>query len=183
VTYVLDVRDLTHKYRSGERDLTVLADVTFRVASGTSCAIVGPSGSGKTTLLGLCAGLDRASSGTVILNGQPLEGLDEDERALLRRESVGFVFQNFQLIPTLSAVENVSVPLRAVPAIELPSFWAASVSAIDSITTPCNSPAVSSNVWVWRGPSSTVPPSSLPMSLRATSTPTQVARWRICFSI
>jgi putative ABC transport system ATP-binding protein len=112
VTYVLDVRDLTHTYRSGERDLTVLADVTFHVASGTSCAIVGPSGSGKTTLLGLCAGLDRASSGTVILNGQPLEGLDEDERALLRRESVGFVFQNFQLIPTLSAVENVSVPLE-----------------------------------------------------------------------
>lgn len=112
MTDVLDVRDLTRIYRSGDRDLTVLQDVTFRVGAGTTCAIVGPSGSGKTTLLGLCAGLDRASAGTVILDGQPLENLDEDERALLRRDIVGFVFQNFQLIPTLSAVENVSVPLE-----------------------------------------------------------------------
>lgn len=112
MTNVLDVRDLTRTYRSGDHDLTVLQDVTFRVATGTTCAIVGPSGSGKTTLLGLCAGLDRASSGAVILNGRPLAGLDEDERALLRRELVGFVFQNFQLVPTLSAVENVAVPLE-----------------------------------------------------------------------
>ena len=90
----------------------MLHAVTFRVGAGTTCAIVGPSGSGKTTLLGLCAGLDRASAGTVILDGRPLEKLDEDERALLRRDIVGFVFQNFQLIPTLSAVENVSVPLE-----------------------------------------------------------------------
>ncbi|MEE2832743.1 MAG: ATP-binding cassette domain-containing protein [Candidatus Latescibacterota bacterium] len=112
MTDVLDVRDLTRIYRSGDRDLTVLHTVTFRVGVGTTCAIVGPSGSGKTTLLGLCAGLDRASAGTVILDGRPLEKLDEDERALLRRDIVGFVFQNFQLIPTLSAVENVSVPLE-----------------------------------------------------------------------
>ncbi|HJP29634.1 MAG TPA: ABC transporter ATP-binding protein [Candidatus Latescibacteria bacterium] len=112
MTDVLDVRELSRIYRSGDRDLTVLHGVTFRVAAGTTCAIVGPSGSGKTTLLGLCAGLDRASDGSVILDGQPLEGLDEDERALLRRDLVGFVFQNFQLVPTLSAVENVSVPLE-----------------------------------------------------------------------
>ena len=112
MTDVLDVRDLTRIYRSGDRDLTVLHAVTFRVGAGTTCAIVGPSGSGKTTLLGLCAGLDRASAGTVILDGRPLEKLDEDERALLRRDIVGFVFQNFQLMPTLSAVENVSVPLE-----------------------------------------------------------------------
>ncbi len=112
MTNVLEVRDLTRTYRSGDRDLTVLDGVTFSVAAGTTCAIVGPSGSGKTTLLGLCAGLDRTSAGRVILDGQPLEGLDEDERALLRRDLVGFVFQNFQLLPTLSAVENVSVPLE-----------------------------------------------------------------------
>jgi putative ABC transport system ATP-binding protein len=112
MTDVLDVRDLTRTYRSGERDLTVLQSVTFHVAEGTTSAIVGPSGSGKTTLLGLCAGLDRASAGTVILGGQPLEQLNEDERALLRRDLVGFVFQNFQLIPTLSALENVAVPLE-----------------------------------------------------------------------
>jgi putative ABC transport system ATP-binding protein len=111
-TNVLDVCDLSRTYRSGERDLTVLRDVTFTVEAGTTCAIVGPSGSGKTTLLGLCAGLDRASTGSVVLDGVPLEGLDEDERALLRRDRVGFVFQNFQLVPTLSAVENVSVPLE-----------------------------------------------------------------------
>ena len=112
MTDVLDVRDLTRTYRSGDRDLTVLQGVTFRIAAGTTSAIVGPSGSGKTTLLGLCAGLDRTSAGTVILDGRPLEHLSEDERALLRRELVGFVFQNFQLIPTLSAVENVAVPLE-----------------------------------------------------------------------
>lgn len=112
MTDVLDVRDLTRTYKSGDHDLTVLHDVTFQVAAGTTCAIVGPSGSGKTTLLGLCAGLDRASSGSVILAGRALGGLDEDERALLRRDQVGFVFQNFQLVPTLSAVENVAVPLE-----------------------------------------------------------------------
>jgi putative ABC transport system ATP-binding protein len=112
MTNVLDIRDLTRTYRSGERNLTVLQGVTFQITAGTTSAIVGPSGSGKTTLLGLCAGLDRASAGTVILDGQPLEPLNEDERALLRRDLVGFVFQNFQLMPTLSAVENVAVPLE-----------------------------------------------------------------------
>jgi putative ABC transport system ATP-binding protein len=112
VTKVLEVRDLTRTYRSGERDLTVLHEVSFSVDEGDTLAIVGPSGSGKTTLLGLCAGLDRSSSGSVILNGVPLENLDEDGRARLRRDHVGFVFQNFQLVPTLSAIENVSVPLE-----------------------------------------------------------------------
>ena len=112
MTAVLDVRQLTRTYRSGERDLTVLHEVSFTVEAGTTWAIVGPSGSGKTTLLGLCAGLDRATSGSVVLDGQPLERLDEDGRARLRRDAVGFVFQNFQLVPTLSAVENVSVPLE-----------------------------------------------------------------------
>lgn len=109
-TPVLDVRNLTKTYRSGERDLTVLANVSFTLRPGETCAIVGPSGSGKTTLLGLCAGLDRASSGTVVLGGADLGVLDEDARSLLRNEMVGFVFQSFRLIPTLTALENVMVP-------------------------------------------------------------------------
>lgn len=107
---ILVVDRLQKTYRSGERDLTVLSNISFSIPAGISCAIVGPSGSGKTTLLGLCAGLDRASAGDVILDGTPLGDLDEDERALLRNRTVGFVFQNFQLIPTLTALENVMVP-------------------------------------------------------------------------
>ena len=112
---VLDVRQLTKTYRSGERELTVLREVSFTLAPGATCAIVGPSGSGKTTLLGLCAGLDRSSSGSVRLAGIAIEDLDETGRARLRNEHTGFVFQNFQLLPTLTALENVMVPaeLRA----------------------------------------------------------------------
>jgi putative ABC transport system ATP-binding protein len=109
---VLEVSDLTKTYRSGGRPLTVLHDVGFGVEAGSTCAIVGPSGSGKTTLLGLCAGLDRATSGSVVLDGIRLDELDEDQRAGLRGERVGFVFQTFQLVPTLSALENVAVPLE-----------------------------------------------------------------------
>ena len=109
---ILSVQNLTKSYRSGERTLTVLRDVSFTLAAGDACSIVGPSGSGKTTLLGLCAGLDRATSGAVFLNGAPLDSLNEDERARLRNAHVGFVFQNFQLIPTLTALENVMVPLE-----------------------------------------------------------------------
>jgi putative ABC transport system ATP-binding protein len=107
---VLDVRELTKTYRTGDKELTVLREVSFTVDPGATCAIVGPSGSGKTTLLGLCAGLDRASSGSVRLAGSALEDLDEDARARVRNERTGFVFQNFQLLPTLTALENVMVP-------------------------------------------------------------------------
>jgi putative ABC transport system ATP-binding protein len=103
---------LTKTYRSGGRELTVLNDITFSVEAGGFVAIVGPSGSGKTTLLGLLAGLDRPSRGTVHLDGQELGELDEDRRARLRGEKIGFVFQSFQLIPTLTARENVQVPLE-----------------------------------------------------------------------
>ncbi len=111
---VLVANGLTKTYRSGNRSspLTVLSDVSFSVPRGSTCAVVGPSGSGKTTLLGLCAGLDRASSGSVVLDGMALDELDEDQRARLRNEKVGFVFQTFQLVPTLTALENVSVPLE-----------------------------------------------------------------------
>lgn len=111
-TEVLEARQLTKSYPSGGGMLTVLRDVSFSVPTGSSCAIVGPSGSGKTTLLGLCAGLDRPTSGAVHLDGRNLNPLDEDERAKIRNAVVGFVFQNFQLIPTLTAIENVMVPLE-----------------------------------------------------------------------
>lgn len=111
-TAILNVINLTKTYDSGDQSLTVLDRVNMSVAPGETCAIVGPSGSGKTTLLGLCAGLDRASSGSVELNQQKLEVLNEDERAALRNRDVGFVFQQFNLMPTLTALENVMVPLE-----------------------------------------------------------------------
>ena len=109
---MLSVQHLTKTYSSGNKSLTVLDDVSFTIDKGDTFAIVGPSGSGKTTLLGLCAGLDRASNGSVTLNGIQLDSLDEDERAGVRNENVGFIFQNFQLIPTLTALENVMVPME-----------------------------------------------------------------------
>lgn len=107
---VLHVNRLTKTFDSGSRTLTVLNNVSFSVDDGETCAIVGPSGSGKTTLLGLCAGLDRPTAGTVQLCGVDLDPLDEDERAEVRNQNVGFVFQTFRLIPTLTALENVMVP-------------------------------------------------------------------------
>jgi putative ABC transport system ATP-binding protein len=109
---ILRVQNLTKSYQSGNRTLTVLDNVTFDVQAGDTFSIVGPSGSGKTTLLGLCAGLDRASSGSVHLNGVQLDTLSEDERARVRNQYVGFIFQNFQLMPTLTALENVMVPME-----------------------------------------------------------------------
>ncbi len=109
---MLKCENLTQTYLSGGRELTVLKDISFEIASGGYVAIVGPSGSGKTTLLGLLAGLDRPTRGSVTLDGQDLGSLDEDGRARVRGEKVGFVFQSFQLIPTLTAAENVQVPLE-----------------------------------------------------------------------
>jgi len=109
---ILRTEHLTKTYDSADRKLTVLDDVNMAVEEGATVAIVGPSGSGKTTLLGLCAGLDSASSGSVILNGIRLETLNEDKRAEVRNQYVGFIFQNFQLLPTLTALENVMVPME-----------------------------------------------------------------------
>jgi putative ABC transport system ATP-binding protein len=109
---ILDVRGLTKRYPNADGTLTVLDDVSFSLPAASTCAIVGPSGSGKTTLIGLCAGLDLPTSGEVRLDGVQLGALDEDGRARLRGEVVGFVFQIFQLIPTLTALENVMVPLE-----------------------------------------------------------------------
>lgn len=109
---VLEAELLTKTYRSADRSLTVLDSVSFQVEQGNSLAIIGPSGSGKTTLLGLCAGLDVPSSGTLSLMGFKLNNMSEDDRAYVRNQYVGFVFQNFQLLSTLTALENVMVPLE-----------------------------------------------------------------------
>lgn len=111
-TIVLQAENLTKTYRSADAALTVLDNVSFSVEQGNSLAIIGPSGSGKTTLLGLCAGLDTASSGVISLMGFKLNHMSEDDRAYLRNQYVGFVFQNFQLLSTLTALENVMVPLE-----------------------------------------------------------------------
>jgi putative ABC transport system ATP-binding protein len=105
-------RNLSQTYRSGTQPLTVLRDIDLEIASNEFVAIVGPSGSGKTTLLGLLAGLDTPATGSVELAGQPLNDLTEDERARFRAANIGFVFQTFQLVPTLTALENVLVPLE-----------------------------------------------------------------------
>ena len=110
VQNIVSLEKVSKKYGHGDSQLTVLDSVSLAISKGTSCAFVGPSGSGKTTLLGLCAGLDRVSSGSIRLCGQNLEDLSEDGLAVLRAKSVGFVFQSFQLLPTLTALENVMVP-------------------------------------------------------------------------
>jgi putative ABC transport system ATP-binding protein len=109
---LLATENLTKSYRSGDRDLVVLDSVSFQAEQGSRLAIMGPSGSGKTTLLGLCAGLDIPTSGTVSLMGFKLNAMSEDDRAYLRNQYTGFVFQNFQLLSTLTALENVMVPLE-----------------------------------------------------------------------
>jgi putative ABC transport system ATP-binding protein len=111
---MLRSESLTQTYLSGGRPLTVLNDITFGLERGGFLAIVGPSGSGKTTLLGLLAGLDRPAAGRVELDGHDLGRMTEDQRARLRSEKVGFVFQSFQLIPTLTAGENVQELLDRV---------------------------------------------------------------------
>lgn len=112
MTKILNVHHLRKSYSSGSKNLTVLHDISFDIEEGETFSIVGPSGSGKTTLLGLCAGLDQPDEGSIDLCGTNLSNLSEDERALLRNRNVGFVFQDFQLLPTLTALENVAVPLE-----------------------------------------------------------------------
>lgn len=115
--FILEVNQLRKTFTSGSKELTVLKHISFNIESGTSCAIVGPSGSGKTTLLGLCAGLDQPSSGSVTLKGRNISSMDESDLSEVRNRQIGFVFQSFQLISTLTALENVMVPieLRGTP--------------------------------------------------------------------
>lgn len=109
---ILEIQNVGKTYKSGGNALTVLNEINFSVNAGSTLAITGPSGSGKTTLLGLCAGLDKASSGSVALNGIALGHLNEDQLAVVRNQNIGFIFQNFQLMPTLTALENVMVPME-----------------------------------------------------------------------
>ncbi|WP_316812444.1 ABC transporter ATP-binding protein [Pedobacter heparinus] len=109
---ILEIQNVSKTYKSAGNALTVLSNINFSISQGSTVAITGPSGSGKTTLLGLCAGLDRASSGSVSLTKLKLDQLNEDERAAIRNNYIGFIFQNFQLMPTLTAVENVMVPME-----------------------------------------------------------------------
>jgi len=124
---ILAVHGLGKTYPAASHPLTVLADITFDLAPGAPCAIVGPSGSGKTTLLGLCAGLDRPTTGRVVLDGHNLGDLNEDGLAALRNATTGFVFQSFQLLPSLTALENVLVPL------ELRGVRGAQSTALDNL--------------------------------------------------
>ena len=109
---ILVIENVSKTYQSGGRTLTVLDNISFSIEAGSTLSIVGPSGSGKTTLLGLCAGLDRASTGSVQLQNIQLEKLNEDQLAQVRNQYIGFIFQNFQLLPTLTALENIMVPLE-----------------------------------------------------------------------
>jgi putative ABC transport system ATP-binding protein len=112
VTSVLRAQQLSKEVSSPEGTLTILDDVSFTIEAGASVAVVGPSGAGKSTLLALLAGLDLPTRGFVELNGTNLSSLDEDGRALMRADSVGFVFQSFHLVPSLNALENVMLPLE-----------------------------------------------------------------------
>jgi putative ABC transport system ATP-binding protein len=109
---ILEIKNVSKTYQSAGRSLTVLEDIHFSVPAGSTLSIVGPSGSGKTTLLGLCAGLDRASTGTVTLHDYVLNNMNENQLAEIRNQYVGFIFQNFQLLSTLTALENVMVPME-----------------------------------------------------------------------
>jgi len=109
---ILQANDISKTFKSGDRDLTVLSDINFTIQEGESVSIVGPSGSGKTTLLGLCAGLDRPTHGQMHIYDKEVSQMDENAKAAIRNEYVGFIFQNFQLIPTLTALENVMIPLE-----------------------------------------------------------------------
>jgi putative ABC transport system ATP-binding protein len=108
--YVLSVEHLSKFFKSGDQSLSVLHDISFAIEEGGSCAIVGPSGSGKTTLIAICAGLERPSEGSVDFNGVPLHRASEEELARIRNQFIGFIFQSFQLLPSLTALENVMVP-------------------------------------------------------------------------
>ena len=109
---ILEAKEIFKRYKGVNKELTVLDNINFEVEKGEVLSIVGPSGSGKTTLLGLCAGLDNPSSGVLSLAGQAISTMSENEKAEIRNQKVGFIFQNFQLLPTLTALENVMIPLE-----------------------------------------------------------------------
>jgi putative ABC transport system ATP-binding protein len=112
MSVILKVDNLNMNYQSGGKSLSVLQSINIEVHEGETVSITGPSGSGKTTLMGLCAALDNPSSGEITILGNKISPLSEDQRAVLRNKHVGFIFQNFQLLPSLTALENVMLPLE-----------------------------------------------------------------------
>ncbi len=112
MAHILSVSDLKKTYKGVNRELVVLDDINFTIERGEIVSIVGPSGSGKTTLLGLCAGLDTPTTGSIVLTSETISSMTENEKAAVRNKKVGFIFQNFQLLPTLTAIENVMIPLE-----------------------------------------------------------------------
>ena len=134
---ILTTKNLRKEVPSGESNLVILDDITFSLEEGKSLAITGPSGSGKSTLLALLAGLDTSTSGDIVLDGIKLNLLDEEERAILRKDKVGFVFQSFELLPGLTALENVMLPqssnLKRTPKKRVNIFWKELVFLIGNI--------------------------------------------------
>lgn len=110
VKTILSVEHLNKLFKSGDKSVTILHDISFAIEEGSACAIVGPSGSGKTTLIAICAGLERPTEGVVLLDGTAMHSASEEELSRIRNQFVGFVFQSFQLLPSLTALENVMVP-------------------------------------------------------------------------
>jgi putative ABC transport system ATP-binding protein len=109
---IIELQNLKKVYKSNENELVVLSEINLNIEKGEIVAIIGPSGSGKTTLLGLCAGLDTPTAGAILINGKDISNLEEDNKAELRANEIGFIFQNFQLLPTLTALENVMIPME-----------------------------------------------------------------------
>ena len=171
--------DVSDSGRAADSVLTVLDGVDLEIRAGEVVVILGPSGSGKTTLLGLLAGLDRPSDGSVRLAGIELESLDEDGRAAMRAERIGFIFQSFHLIPTLTALENVLVPLELLPANRAPKPAEAAETArglldrvglaVGEITTQPNFPVANNSVSGSRAPSPINRQCSLQTNRRGTS--------------
>ena len=141
---ILKLSKITQRFVSGDKEIEVLSNINLEINSGESVAIVGPSGSGKTTMLGLCAGLDQPTSGKIELAGKNIEDLNENQRAELRLDNVGFVFQNFELIPTLTALENVSLPLDLKGGTNTKAIAEALLNKVGlagRTTTSCNCPS------------------------------------------
>jgi putative ABC transport system ATP-binding protein len=172
--------DAVKIYGRGDTEVHALAGVTVELGAGRFTAIMGPSGSGKSTLMHCLAGLDTLTSGHVHIGDTEVSGLDDKRLTLLRRDRIGFVFQAFNLIPTLSALENITLPMALAGAILTPpgsiTSSTPSACATGSVTVPRSSPAASSSGWPWPAPSPGVRRSSSPTSRPATSTPAPAPR-------